>query len=76
MQVLLEMLMGLVVIPPHSSILQRAIHSLHLTVRPWVLRLGESVIDPVLETHAVEDVHEGISNNQSKNAAIAIKLRG
>lgn len=38
----------------------RSVHSLNLPIGPWVLHLGQAMLNAVLVTHPVEDVMEGI----------------
>lgn len=55
---LLEMLMGLVVIPFHSCILERSVHPLYLTIRPRMVGSRQPMFDAVLMAHSVEDVRK------------------
>jgi hypothetical protein len=52
--VLAELLVGLVMIAPDSSVLERAIHPLDLAVGPRMVRFGEAVLDAELATDAVD----------------------
>jgi predicted NBD/HSP70 family sugar kinase len=46
--------MGLVVISPDSCVLQRSVHPFNLTVGPWVVGLGETMLDVMLPAGSVE----------------------
>ena len=49
-----ELPMCFVVIAPDGGFLERAVHSFDLAVGPWVMWLGEAVLDTVLSADAVE----------------------
>jgi len=51
--------MAVVVIPFHCGVLDGAVHAFDLPVGPWMVRLGQSVLNPVgladhVETHLAE----------------------
>ena len=58
-EVCTELIVIGVVVSPNGSLLDGPVHSLDLAVRPRVINLGQSVLDPVLLADAVEDVMEG-----------------
>ena len=51
-----ELLVAVVVVALDGSILDCAVHSLDLSVRPGMVHLGQAVLDPVVFTDPVEDV--------------------
>ena len=53
---LFELPMGLVVIAPDGGVLEGSVHPLDLTVGPRMLGLGQTMLDLVLATDAVEHV--------------------
>ena len=53
---LLQLFVGGVVEAPDSGFLQRSVHPLDLTVGPWMVRLGQSVLDVVLGASIFEGV--------------------
>jgi hypothetical protein len=55
-----QRVMGLVVVFLHGGFFKRAIHAFPLTIRPWMTRFGEPVVDAILLADAIEDVREGI----------------
>lgn len=57
----LKLAVSLVVIAFDGCFLDRAIHSLDLTIRPRMLDLGQSMLDAVLPACAAEDMLKGIA---------------
>ena len=51
-----QLVVAVVVIAPDGGVLERAVHALDLTVGPWVVRLGEAMLDVVLRAGVVEGV--------------------
>ena len=51
-----ELPMAVVVIALDGSFLDGSVHSLDLTVRPWVLDFGEPVLDAILPAAHIEHV--------------------
>ena len=52
--------MRLVVEAFDGCVLDGAVHAFDLAIRPWVLDLGEPVVDLMFPADPVEDVFEGI----------------
>ena len=44
----------------HRRLLDRAVHSFDLPIRPGMLELGYAMLDPMLPAHTVKDVLEGV----------------
>ena len=51
-----ELPVGVVVIAPDSSLLERSVHPLDLAVGPRVVGLGEAMFDVALAADAIEHV--------------------
>lgn len=60
LEVLSEWVVAVVVVALNGRILDRANHSLDLTIGPGVVHLGQPVLDVVFSADAAEDVREGI----------------
>ena len=55
-----KLLMGIVVVTVDGRSFERAVHALHLTIRPRMFRFGPAVVNAVLETDPVKQQLEGI----------------
>src|ERR1700679_2924561 len=55
-QVLFELVMGVVEVSLHRSVLDGSIHAFDLPVCPWMVGLGEAVFDSMNEAEPVEGV--------------------
>ena len=53
-QVRFELVMGVVEVSLHRSVLDGSLHALDLPVGPWMVGLGEPVLDSMNETEPVE----------------------
>ena len=51
-----ELVVAVVVEPLHGGVLDRAVHSLDLTIRPGMFHLGQPVLNPMFPADAAEDV--------------------
>ncbi len=47
---------GVVVVTPDGSFFERAVHALDLAVGPWVVGLGQPMLNPVFPADAIEHV--------------------
>ncbi len=52
--------MVVVVIPLHRCVLDRAVHPFDLAIRPWMIWLGQPVLDPIGCANHVETHGSGI----------------
>ncbi len=59
-QVLFELVVAFVVIALHRCVLQGPVHPLDLTVVPWMVGLGQPVLDPVFQAHRPKDMLERV----------------
>ena len=70
-EVLLELVMGFVVIAPDGGFLEGAVHPFDLTVGPWMVRFGETMLDPMLAADAVEHVQPVAGRRAGSRKAVA-----
>lgn len=56
-----KLLMGVVEIAIDCRVLQRAVHPLHLPVRPGMVGLGQPMLNPMLGTNAVKQQRKGVT---------------
>jgi hypothetical protein len=60
MQMLFQMVMGLVVILFHGGLFERAVHAFYLAIRPGMVGFGQSMVDAILLTDTIKDMMECI----------------
>ena len=54
---LFELAMSFIVIALDGGLFERSVHPFDLAVGPWMVGLGETMLDLVLAAHAIEHVH-------------------
>ncbi len=55
-----KLLMGIVVVTVDGRIFERAVHALHLTIRPRMFGFGQAVVNAMLATNPIKQKLEGI----------------
>ena len=58
---LTKLLMGVVVVAIDRRLLQRAVHALHLPIRPRMIGFGQAMLNPVFGTDTVKQQREGVA---------------
>jgi hypothetical protein len=61
LQMLFQVVMGLVVIRFHGGVSRRVVHAFDLAIGPGMVGFGESMVDAVLPTDAITDMLKGIA---------------
>src|ERR671922_2646085 len=59
MQLLFQMVMGLVVVLLHGGFFARAVHAFHLAIGPGMVGFGEAVLDTIVLADAIDNMVEG-----------------
>jgi hypothetical protein len=60
LQMLFQVVMGLVVIRFHGGVSRRVVHAFYLAIGPGMVGFGEPMVDAVLLTDAITDMLKGI----------------
>jgi hypothetical protein len=56
MQMLFQVVMGLVVILLHGGVFERAVHAFYLAIGPRMVGFGQPMVDAILLTDAIKDM--------------------
>ena len=59
-QVLFQMVMGVIVILFHGGVFERAVHAFDLAIRPGMIGFGQPMVDAMPLTDAIKDMLKGI----------------
>ena len=60
MQMLFQVVMGLVVILFHGGLFERPVHPFDLAIGPGMVGLGQPMVNPMLMTHAIKEMVKGV----------------
>jgi hypothetical protein len=61
MQMLFQVVMGLVVILFHGGIFARTVHTFHLAIGPGMVGFGQPMVNTMLMTDAIKDMVQGLA---------------
>ena len=59
-QMLFQVVMGVVVILFYSSLFERTVHPFHLAIGPGMVGLSQPMVNPMFITDAIKDMVEGV----------------